>query len=229
MKRIGILGGMSPESTVDYYNDIIHRYTARYQNHSYPEILIFSVTFGELIPLMEAGDWDSIGTKLAAGAKVLESAGADFIIIATNTMHKVVAAIRSEIRIPVLSLLDVLGMKLKDSGLHSVALLGTAYTMEDGFYQRAMAEYGVEVSVPDQSDRTEVNRIIFTELIEGKVTNESKQRYIEIINQLLAQGAEGVILGCTEIPLLVQASDVSVPLFNTTELHSAAALDYAIK
>ncbi|NSW51559.1 MAG: amino acid racemase [Anaerolineae bacterium] len=229
MRRIGILGGMSPESTITYYNRIVHRYIETYGNHRYPEILIFSVCFGEMIPYMETGQWAVIAEMLGNAAQTLEQGGSDFIIIATNTMHKVVDSVQAKVQIPVLSLLDVIGKECAERGIHTAGLLGTMYTMTDGFYQESLAKYGVTVLVPGERECVCINDVIFNELIAGVVNPESKQGYLNIAADLIASGAEGLILGCTEIPLLLGPGDFEVPVLDTTILHADQALFYALR
>ncbi len=229
MKRIGILGGMSPESTVAYYEQIIRQYMAEFHDHGYPEILIHSVTFQPYITWQEKNQWDAMAEELTQAAQGLEKAGADFIVIATNTMHKVAKEIQSGINIPVLSLLDVVAEAILSQGIDCVGLLGTKYTMEDGFYTEALNQKGIDVLIPLPKDRDEVHRVIFEELIAGEVFKSSKGKYLAIIEELKSRGASGVILGCTEIPLLIQASDTDIAVFDTTILHANASLYYALK
>ncbi len=227
-KRIGILGGMSPESTVDYYTRITHRYTERFGDSNYPEIIIYSVRFQPYIDWPAENRWDLVGEGLAEAAVALEKAGADFLIIATNTMHIVIDEICSRIHIPVLSLLDVVGDAIRAQGLHKVGLLGTKYTMEHGFYQASLGHQGLEVIVPTAEDREYVNRVIYSELVFGTLRDESRAGYLAVIDRLAAQGAEGIILGCTEIGLLVHPEHTALPLFDTTALHADAALEMAL-
>lgn len=228
MKRIGILGGMSPESTIHYYQLIVQLYIQQYGNHGYPELVIFSVSFEQYIKWQEAGDWDAIGKELAKGAQILENAGAEFIVVATNTMHKVVDVIQAAISIPVLNLLDVVSESMLARGVTKAGLLGTRYTMEDGFYAAGLAKHGIEVVVPDSKDRDLVHRVIYDELIKGVILPSSKAKFQSIVTDLQNNGAQGVVLGCTEIPMLIGDGDVSIPVFDTTRLHAEAALRYAL-
>jgi len=228
MKRIGILGGMSPESTIHYYQLIVQSFIQQYGNHGYPEIVIFSVSFEQYIYWQENGDWEAIGKELAKGAHILEKAGADFIVIATNTMHKVVDEIQRAINIPVLNLLDVVAESLLEKGITKTGLLGTRYTMEEGFYSAGLAKHGIEVVVPEYKDRDLVHRVIYDELIKGVILPSSKEEFRCIVNDLQQKGAQGVVLGCTEIPMLIGDDDVSIPVFDTTQLHAKAALRYAL-
>ena len=227
-KTIGILGGMSPESTIEYYRHITRSYTERFGDYGYPEIVIFSVSFQPYVDLPAAGRWDLVADGLAQAARKLAAAGADFVVIATNTMHKVVDEIQAQIDIPILSLLDVVGDAITARGLGTVGLLGTRFTMESTFYQDALAKRGITVVVPDAADRETVNRVIYDELVAGEIRAESRAEYLAIIERLAARGAQGIILGCTEIPLLVKPSDTPLPLFDTTILHADAALAFAL-
>ena len=227
-KRIGILGGMSPESTITYYQTITHLYTARFGDHGYPEILIYSVSFQDYVDWPTAGRWDLVAAGLTRAAGQLEKAGADFILIATNTMHLVVEEVRAGISIPVLSLLDVVGAALAAQGIQTAGLLGTRFTMESSLYPEAMADHGVQVLVPEPTDQTTVNEIIYNELVAGDTRPESRARYVTVIKKLAAQGAQGIILGCTEIPSLIGSEDINLPLFDTTRLHAEAALNFAL-
>jgi len=228
MKRIGILGGMSPESTIHYYQLIVQSFIQLYGNHGYPEIVIFSVSFEQYIHWQENGDWEAIGKELAKGAQILEKAGADFVVIATNTMHKVVDEIQRAINIPVLNLLDVVAESLLEKGITKTGLLGTRYTMEDGFYAAGLAKHGIDVVVPETKDRDLVHRVIYDELIKGVILPSSKEEFRRIVNDLQQNGAQGVVLGCTEIPMLLGDGDVTIPVFDTTQLHAEAALRFAL-
>jgi len=227
-KTIGILGGMSPESTIEYYRYIVHSYIERFDDLAYPEIIIYSVSFQHYVDWPEQGRWDLVGKGLGKAAQKLESAGADFIIIATNTMHIVVDDIREAIDVPVLSLLEVVGEEIRNDGKDKVGLLGTTFAMEHGFYQRVLGQKGVEVIVPNEEDREIVNHIIYQELVNGIIQNKSREQYVKIIDYLENRGAEGIILGCTEIPLLIRESDTELDLYDTIALHACAALDFAL-
>jgi aspartate racemase len=227
-KRIGIIGGMSPESTVEYYQYITHTYTERYGDYGYPEVLIYSVSFQPYVDWPTAGRWDRVAGGLSDAARRLEAAGADFIVIATNTMHIVVDEVQAAVSVPVLSLLDAVGDAIRAQGLQVAGLLGTRFTMEERFYADALAEKGIRVLIPEADERKFVDDVIYHELVVGQVREASRRRFAEIIGALAARGAQGVILGCTEIPLLVRERDVDVPLFDTTTIHAEAALDYAL-
>jgi aspartate racemase len=228
-KRIGIIGGMSPESTVEYYQYITRTYVERYGNYAYPEVLIYSVSFQPYVDWPEQDRWDLVAQGLSEAAQRLEGAGADVIAIATNTMHLVVDDVQVSVAVPVLSLLDVVAEAVLARGMHTVGLLGTRFTMEKGFYQGALARRGITVLVPDEEGRAYVNAVIYDELVAGQIRDTSRARYLALIGELAGRGAEGVILGCTEIPLLVRETDVDLPLFDTTALHAQAVLDYALR
>ena len=228
-KKIGILGGLSPESTVEYYLYLTHTYTERFGNYAYPEIIIYSVSFQDYVDWPASGRWDLIGQGLSEAAQKLEAAGADFIIISANTMHLVIDPIRAAVHIPVLSLLDVVADAVVERGLQTIGLLGTLSTMEKGFYQEALARRGLTVLTPEPDERRYVSDVVYNELVAGKFRPEARARYVEIIQHLAEHGAQGVILGCTEIPLLISQADTDLPLFDTTRIHAEAALSYALK
>ena len=226
-KRIGILGGMSPESTVAYYEYITRTYTERYGDYGYPEILIYSVSFQPYVDWPNQDRWDLVAQGLSQAAHKLVAAGADFILIATNTMHLVFDEVQAKVEVPMLSLLDATAEAVLARGLRTVGLLGTKFTMEKSFYQDALDRRGITVLVPDAADRAYVNRVIYDELVAGQIQDQSRIEFVAIIRKLVERGAEGVILGCTEIPLLVSEGDAGVPLFDTTTIHAKAALKYA--
>jgi aspartate racemase len=233
-KRIGIIGGMSPESTVEYYQYITRTYVERYGDYAYPEVLIYSVSFQPYVDWPAQDRWDLVAQGLSEAARRLEAAGAEVLVIATNTMHLVVDQVRASVAVPVLSLLDVvadaiLARERRADGRHpTVGLLGTRFTMEKGFYQDALARRGIAVLVPDEQGRAYVNEVIYNELVAGQIREQSRAGFVALIDELARRGAEGVILGCTEIPLLVREVDVDLPLFDTTALHAEAVLDYAL-
>ncbi|MBN1562511.1 MAG: aspartate/glutamate racemase family protein [Anaerolineae bacterium] len=227
-KKIGIIGGMSPESTVEYYQYITRTYTQRFGDYGYPDILIYSVSFQPYVDWPNQDRWDLVAAGLSEAAQQLAKAGADFIIIATNTMHLVFDQVQASVNVPMISLLDAVGDVIQARQFTTVGLLGTRFTMEQTFYHDALTQRGISVLVPDAADRVIVNRVIYEELTAGHIRDESRAEYIRIIQQLSKQGAQGVILGCTEIPLLVKESDVGLPLFDTTVIHAEAALRYAV-
>jgi len=227
-KTIGILGGMSPESTVAYYEHITRTYTERFGDYGYPQILIYSVSFQTYVDWPEEGRWDLVAEGLSQGARSLELAGADVILIATNTMHIVFDEVAASVNVPMLSLLDAVGEAIEARGMRTVGLLGTAFTMEKTFYQDALAERGITILLPEGEDRKRVNDVIYDELVAGVIRDASREVFLGIIDDLEARGAEGVILGCTEIPLLVSQELSALPLFDTTTIHAEAALRYAV-
>jgi aspartate racemase len=226
-KTIGILGGMSPESTVAYYEYITRTYTQRYGDYGYPEILIHSVSFQPYVDWPNQDRWDLVAQGLSQAAQRLEAAGADFILIATNTMHLVFDQVQATVGVPMLSLLDATGTAIQMSGIQTVGLLGTKVTMEKPFYQEALSRQGISVLVPGAGEREFVNRVIYDELVAGQILDASRQGFVKAVQALAARGAQGVVLGCTEIPLLIGEADVGLPLFDTTTIHAEAALQYA--
>jgi len=220
---------MSPESTAEYYLHIIRCYVKRFGDYSYPEIVIHSVSFQQYVDWPAAGRWDLVADGLVEGAKALESAGADFLILATNTMHSVVPLIEPRIGIPILSLPEVVADAIETRGLSTVALLGTRYTMEQSFYPSALEARGIKVIVPEATDRETINRAIYDELVVGRISEASREAFVRIIDTMAEQGASGVILGCTEIPLLVRPEDSCLMLFDSSQLHAEAALDFALE
>ena len=228
-KTIGILGGMSPESTVAYYEYITRTYTSEFGDYGYPQVLIYSVSFQTYVDWPEADRWDLVAEGLSKAARALEAAGADFVLISTNTMHIVFDEVAASINVPMLSLLDAVGDAIERRGMKTVGLLGTAFTMGESFYQETLAERRITFLVPGSADRAVVNDVIYDELVAGRILDESRQAFLRIIQDLGTRGAEGVILGCTEIPLLVSEQAAALPLFDTTEIHADAALRYAIQ
>jgi aspartate racemase len=227
-KRIGILGGMSPESTSEYYEHITRTYTKRFGDYGYPEIIIYSVSFQPYVDWPNEDRWDLVAQGLSEAAQRLEAAGADFIIIATNTMHLVFDQVQASVNVPMLSLLEAVSEAILARGKKTVGLLGTNFTMEKTFYQDALARKNIAVLIPDADDREYVNDVIYNELVAGQIRDESRAGFVAIIKKLVARGVEGVILGCTEIPLLVSEADAGIPLFDTTAIHAEAALNYAL-
>jgi aspartate racemase len=227
-KRIGILGGMTPESTITYYQHIVRRYQQRFGDHGYPEIIIYSVSFQQFEDWMEAGRWDDIAGALAEGLGRLQAAGAEVAVIATNTMHLLFDRLQRGSPLPLLSIVDATSRAIRRAGLHTVGLLGTRFTMEKPFYVERLAQHGIATIVPDAADRDDVHRVIMKELSLGVLRDDSRRRYLEIIDGLIARGAQGVVLGCTEIPLLVRPEHTRVPIFDTTTLHAEEALAWAI-
>jgi len=228
MKTIGLLGGMSWESSIEYERIINTEVRRRLGGVHSADLLIRSYNFDDIEALQLEGEWDRAGALLATDAARLEEAGADLIVLATNTMHKVAPQIEAAITIPFLHIADATADAVARAGIDSVALLGTRYTMEQGFYRGRLVERGVEVVVPDAADRALVHGVIFDELVQGRVEIGSKLQFLEIIDRLFQHGAEGVIAGCTEIELLVTTDDLDHPYFPTTRIHAIAAVDAAL-
>ena len=228
MKTIGIIGGMSWESTLSYYRLINQKVNTALGGLHSAKILLNSVDFADIEPLQRHGDWEQAGVLLINAARSLEAAGANGLLIATNTMHKLVPQVSAAISIPVLHIVDATANALNQQNVAKVGLLGTRFTMEQDFYRERLEQYGIGVLTPDAPTRQAVHDIIFEELCQGITTASSRQVYVDAITALASQGAEAVILGCTEIGLLVSQSDTQLPLFDTTEIHTDAAVDWAL-
>ena len=229
MKTIGLLGGMSWESTVGYYQAINEKVKQIYGGLHSAKIALYSVDFEPIEKLQHKGDWEGTATILSQAALNIQSAGADFLLICTNTMHKVAPQIERAIEIPLLHIADATAEVLVADGIKKVGLLGTAFTMEQDFYKdRLSKRYGLNVLVPDQADRQIVHKVIYQELCLGKIQKDSKTEYLRIIDLLADQGAQAVILGCTEIGLLVSQIDTKVKLIDTTAIHAQKAVEYAM-
>ena len=229
MKTIGIIGGMSPESTVLYYQIINRETNRRLGGNRSAKILLDSVDFEEIVCLQKSGDWVAAGNVLAQSARKLEAGGADFLLLATNTMHKVAAPIAAAVSVPFLHILDAVAQAARVQGFATVGLLGTRFTMQDGFYTDGLAERGIRTLVPDEAEQAEIHRIIFDELCTGQIREDSKRRYLNAIAALAERGAQAVILGCTEIGLLVQQGDTPVPLLDSTEIHVQKAVEFIVQ
>ncbi len=229
MKTIGLIGGMSWESSAEYYRLLNEQVKQKLGGLHSATCILYSVDFQQIEHFQARGQWDKAGFVLAQAAQSLERAGADFIVICTNTMHKVVAVIEEAITIPILHIADATANQIKEAGLQKIALLGTMYTMEQEFYKSRVEGYGIDVIVPDYHSRMEVNRIIYEELCLGSIVPNSKSYYIQVIHDLVQAGAQGIILGCTEIGLLIQQQDIDVPVFDTTAIHAQAAVSMAIQ
>ncbi|MGW8281653.1 MAG: aspartate/glutamate racemase family protein [Gemmatimonadota bacterium] len=229
MRTIGLLGGMSWESTVPYYSEINRFVAERLGGFHSARIVMWSVDFHRLEALASAGDWTEIGRLLADRARRLEVAGADFVVLCTNTMHKVAPEIEAAIDIPLLHITDAVGEAVREREIGTIGLLGTRFTMAEPFYRERLAErHGLTVIVPTAEQRELVDRVIFEELVKGELRDTSRASYIEIVEDLAARGAEGVILGCTEIGLLVGPDDASIPLFDSATIHARRAADLAL-
>jgi aspartate racemase len=230
MRTIGLIGGMSWESSAEYYRIINQEANRRLGGVHSAQCLMYSVDFEWIKRLQHEGDWGRLGEAMKEAALRLERGGADFIVICTNTMHRVADAVSSAVSLPLLHIADPTAEKIKAAGLRRIGLLGTAFTMEQDFYKgRLQQRHDLDVIVPDEADRRIVHEIIYKELVLGVIKPESRQAYREIIARLIERGAQGIILGCTEIMLLVSDEDSAVPLFDTTTIHAIAAVDRALK
>lgn len=230
MKTIGVIGGMSWESTATYYRYLNEQIKRRMGGLHSAKVIINSVDFAEIEQLQRCGDWQTSGEVLTQAALSLQHAGADFFLIATNTMHKVASQIEQSVSIPLLHIADATGQELQRQNITKVGLLGTAFTMEQDFYkQRLIDKYAIDVVVPNGAQRKRVHDVIYNELCLGQIHRRSKNDYCAIIEDLAANGAQGVILGCTEIGLLVEQTDSQVPLFDTVQIHALAAVEQALK
>lgn len=225
-----MLGGMSWESTATYYREINEGIKQNLGGLHSAKICLHSVDFDEIEKLQHADDWDTAAMVLADGARKIEAGGANFLIICTNTMHRVASEIEQAISIPLLHIADATALKLKDDNITRVGLLGTRFTMEHNFYKSRITElFGIEVLVPEPDERTLLHAIIYDELCLGKIENTSRQQCLEIISRLFARGAQAVILGCTEIALLISQDHTNIPLYDTTVIHANQAVSYALK
>ena len=230
MKTIGLLGGMSWESTADYYRLINTGVKDALGGLHSAEIVMYSVDFAPVEECQSRGDWDATAEMLVDAARRIQRAGADFLLICTNTMHKVAPAIEEAISMPLLHIADATAEALLLDGIKTVGLLGTAFTMEQNFYRGRMADrYGLQVLVPEKEARQKVHAIIYDELCRGKITGASRRCYLDIVDQLAAAGAEAVVLGCTEIGMLIKQGDTAVALYDTTAIHAARAVEWALQ
>lgn len=229
MKTIGLIGGMSWESTLSYYQIINEECKKQLGGLHSAKCILYSVDFDEIEACQRAGEWDRCGDILGDAAKRLETAGADFLVICTNTMHKVVPQIQAYTKLPILHIADATANALLQEDIHTVGLLGTTYTMMQDFYKTRLQDKGIQVLIPNEEQRTIVNSCIFEELCLGDIKETSKQTFLRIIEDLHRQGAQGVILGCTEIGLLVKQEDTAIPLFDTTLIHAQKAIQTALQ
>lgn len=227
MKTIGLIGGLSWESTADYYRYINTFVKEQLGGLHSAKCLLYSFDFEEIVTLQKAGHWEKATELMVHAAKTLEAGGADVVLICTNTMHKMAKEVQAAVSIPLLHIAEAIGNEIKKAELKKVGLLGTMFTMEHSFYKDALLLQGIETIVPEKEDREAVHQIIFNELCKGIILPESKEIYMGIIDNLHANGAEGIILGCTEIPLLIKQEDNAIPFFDTTFLHAKAAVSYA--
>ncbi len=228
MRTVGLLGGMSWESSIEYERIMNEEVRRRLGGTHSADLIVRSYDFAVIEALQERGDWQAAAELLAADARALEAAGAELIVLCTNTMHRVAEAIESALAVPFLHLADATARAVLAAGVDVVALLGTRYTMEEEFYRGRLESHGLEVRIPDAEGRAAVHRVIYEELVRGDVRAESKAAYLEVIDRLLAAGARGVIAGCTEIELLIGPGDVPCPFFPTTRLHALAAVEASL-
>ncbi len=230
MKTIGLIGGMSWESSLEYYRLINQEVKARLGGLHSARCLLFSLDFKEIERCQQQGDWDGAAQILVSAAQSLASGGADCIVICTNTMHRVAPQVAESVTLPLIHIADATAQRIRKAGLATIGLLGTVYTMEQDFYKGRLEDrYALNVLIPDKSDRLLVNRVIYDELVLGEIRSDSRRAYAQIMDSLVDRGAEGIILGCTEIGLLVGPEDSRVPLFDTTRIHAHSAVDFALR
>ena len=229
LKTIGLIGGMSWESTVTYYKIINETVKEKLGGLHSAKCILYSIDFQEIEECQANGNWEKSGEILGEAANNLEKAGADFIVICTNTMHKVINQIKEKISIPILHIAEMTAEKILEKRLKNIALLGTKYTMEQDFYKSKLIEKGINVIIPDKNDIEIINKVIYDELCLGTINSNSKKKFLEIVDKLRSKGAEGIILGCTEIGLLIKNEDTDVPLFDTAVIHAEEAAIYSIK
>lgn len=228
MKTIGLIGGITWQSTILYYQVLNTLAAERLGGKHSAKCIIHSVQFEEISRLQKEGRWDLLDEMMANAAKSLENAGVDCILICANTMHLTIDAIRKQVTIPVIHIAEATAQQIVSKKLKTVALLGTKYTMEKDFYKDVLASFGIKTLIPNAEDRDEIHRVIYDELSKGELHPTSKKYYLEVIHRMEQAGAEGIILGCTEIPLLIKQEDVSVPVFDTTTIHATKAMDFAL-
>lgn len=230
MKKIGLIGGMSWESSLEYYKIINETTKLKLGGLHSAECLMYSVDFQEIESLQHQNKWEELTNIMVDTAEKLKNAGADFIVICTNTMHKMASDIENRVGIKVLHIAEVTGEKIIQKGMKKVGLLGTKFTMEGDFYKKVLKErFNIDVVIPDEDDREIVHEVIYEELCKGIINENSKEKYKKIINSLVLKGAEGIVLGCTEIPLLIKQEDVSIPVFDTTTIHAVSAVEFALE
>lgn len=229
MEIIGLIGGMSWESSLEYYKIINETTKLKLGGHHSAPCLMYSVDFQEIEILQRQNKWDELTEIMVDAAIRLKNGGAHFIVICTNTMHKMAGDIEDRVGLKVLHIAEVTGEKIIEQGLKKVGLLGTKFTMEEDFYKKVLEEkFNINVIIPDENEREIVHDIIYRELCKGIITEDSKEEYKKVINNLRLKGAEGVVLGCTEIPLLIKQEDVGIPIFDTTTIHAVSAVEYAL-
>ncbi|WP_046758034.1 aspartate/glutamate racemase family protein [Kordia jejudonensis] len=228
MKTIGLIGGITWQSTILYYEVLNTLAAKRLGGKHSAKSIIHTVQFEDIHTLQAKGRWDLLNDLMIQAAKSLENAGADCILICANTMHLTIDAVRANVSIPVIHIAEATAEQIIAKEIETVALLGTKYTMEKDFYKDILASFGIQTLIPNANDRDEIHRIIYDELSKGELNPASKQRYLEVIDRMQQAGAEGIILGCTEIPLLIKQEDVAIPVFDTTTIHATKAIDFAL-
>lgn len=228
MKTIGLIGGLTWLSTLDYYRLLNEMVNQRLGGVEAGQIIVYSVNFGEIKVLTEAGQWYEIARQISGVAKKLEQAGADCILIGANTMHKIADEVQTAVTIPVIHIAEEVAASIQEKGLSRVALLGTKYTMQLDFYKNKLAAKGISTIIPNEAEIEIINTAIYTEMGKGIFTPVTKAKFMGIIQRLISEGAEGIILGCTEIPILIKQEDCTVPVFDTTRIHSQAAVRFAL-
>ena len=229
MNKIGLIGGITPESTILYYR-ILNQLNNQKKGGSHSaKVVMNSFDFGEISKFQKESRWDLLDELMSEAAKNLENAGATCILICANTMHLCIDAVRNVVNIPVIHIAEATAKQIINKELKKVSLLGTKFTMEKDFFKKILTSFGIETIIPNDVDRDEIHRVIYDELSKGKLKSTSKESYINIINKQIESGAEGIILGCTEIPLLIKQEDVSVPIFDTTKIHATAAFEFVIE
>ena len=229
MRKIGIIGGLSAESSIEYYKILVKEYNKIKGGASSPLLIIDSLDLEAVTNHVAKGEWDKVQQIILQSARNLESAGSEVIIIATNTMHKVFYEVEEKIDVPMISIIETTAESIQSRGFKKIGLLGTIYTMQSDFYHKVLLKYNIETIVPSQEDQEIINKVIFDELTYHILTAESKKKYQDVIERLHKKGAEGVILGCTEIPLLIKQEDSPIPVFDTTTIHAMATLKFALK
>lgn len=230
MKTIGMIGGMSWESSLEYYRLVNEAVKEKMGGLHSAKCVLYSVDFGEIEKMLAGGDWEGLETCLGEAGLELKEAGADFLLICTNTMHKLAEKLEAKAGLPLLHIADAAAGEIQAEGLGKVGLLGTKFTMEEAFYRERLEEkFGIKVLIPEAEDREFVNSVIFNELCLGIIKDDSREKFREIIGNLVSKGAEGIVLGCTEIPLLIGQEDAEVPVFDTTKIHALAAVEFALE
>ncbi|MCI2426800.1 amino acid racemase [Candidatus Acetothermia bacterium] len=228
MKKIGILGGTSAASTLLYYETITSGYTEQFNDFAYPEILLYSVSFQQFVDWQRGGEWDQMTEEMVRIFKILAVAGADFGLIASNTFNRLITQVAPQSPIPLLSIIDPTATAIKEQNISTVGLLGTMITMKEPFYCDGLRAHGLTTLLPAEEDQQSIHQTIYRELVRGRINRDSKAKMLRVIARLVEQGAEGIILGCTEIPLLINSADCEIPLFDTARLHAQAALRCAL-